>query len=318
LLLHGKTASKQDFVRIEKQCTAGQDIRPIGSDVAVGQLVLEKGTLLRAAEIGILATVGAFQVEVFRTPAVAVFSTGDELSEPDVSKLPLGHIRDSNRYMLLSALHGLGCEVVDLGIASDATADLESKLAEGLNRADVILTSGGVSMGELDLMKPLLEKFGTVHFGRVLMKPGKPLTFATVNHVPNNDSSSGSSTSSQPHQRSKLIFGLPGNPVSSLVTFTLFVVPSLKKVSGWANPHHRTIKARTTSDIRLDPLRPEYHRATISWDHQHGCYSATSTGRQISSRLLSMVSANAFLIIPQGDGKLPTGSMVDALHIDLY
>lgn len=278
--------------------------------------MLEKGTLIGAAEVGILATVGAFEVDVFPRPVVAVLSTGDELTEPNVSHLPLGHIRDSNRYMLMSALTGLGCEVVDLGIASDSSSDLESKLMDGLNRADILLTSGGVSMGELDLMKPLLEKFGTVHFGRVLMKPGKPLTFATIDNV---ESVATSTTTSQqePIARKKLVFGLPGNPVSSLVTFTLFVVPSLKKVSGWSNPHHKIVKVKTTSDIKLDSTRPEYHRATIAWDQQSGHYSAVSTGRQISSRLLSMVSANAFLLIPQGEGKLPAGSLVDALHLDL-
>lgn len=315
-MLPEKTASNQDVVRVEKVCTVGQDIRPIGSDVAVGQLVLEKGTFLRAAEIGILATVGAHEVEVFPRPVVAVLSTGDELTEPSVTQLPLGHIRDSNRYMLMSALAGLDCEVVDLGIASDSNEDLESKIIEGLDRADIILTSGGVSMGELDLMKPLLQKFGTVHFGRVLMKPGKPLTFATIDRPMFSKDPSVAADSNQTLRR-KLVFGLPGNPVSSLVTFTLFVIPSIRKVSGWRQPHHPIVKAKTTTEIRLDSTRPEYHRATITWDHQAGLYLAVSTGRQISSRLLSMVSANAFLLIPQGEGKLPAGSLVDALHLEL-
>lgn len=303
LLLNEKTASNQDIVKIEKASKVGQDIRPIGSDVEVGQLVLSKGTLLRAAEIGILATVGASEVEVYPHPVVGILSTGDELVEPSTShSLGPGQIRDSNRYMLLSALHELNCKTVDLGISSDSSEDLKKRILAGLSQSDILLTSGGVSMGELDLIKPLLESIGTVHFGRVHMKPGKPLTFASMNY----------------EGRNRLVFGLPGNPVSSLVTFTLFVVPSIRKISGHANPHHQVVQAKTTSDIRLDNTRPEYHRATLSWDLTQQCYVATSTGRQISSRLLSMVSATAFLLIPQGEGKLAAGSLVSALVVAPY
>jgi gephyrin len=286
-------------VKIEKQCSVGQDIRPIGSDVSVGQQVLAKGTFLRPAEIGILATVGTHEVEVFPAPEVAVLSTGDELVEPDSRILQPGQIRDSNRLMLLSALRENSCPVIDLGISSDEHKILESRIMEGLGKADILITSGGVSMGELDLIKPLLEKLGTVHFGRVLMKPGKPLTFASVHY----------------QGKQRLVFGLPGNPVSSLVTFTLFVIPSLRKICGFENPHHKVIQAKTTSPMKLDTTRPEYHRATVHWDLEQQCYCATSTGRQISSRLLSMVSANAFLLVPQGTGSIETGSMVSALIV---
>jgi gephyrin len=317
LLLPEKTVQNQEIVRIEKKCTVGQDIRPIGSDVAIGQLVLSKGTLLRAAEIGILATVGAWTIEVFPTPKVAVLSTGDELVDPSQAhydatgseKLKQGLIRDSNRHMLLAALKERRVNVLDLGISSDHLDQLEAKIKTGLEEADVLITSGGVSMGELDLMKPILEKFGTVHFGRVLMKPGKPLTFATVD--PSKlDGSKTQSTSP------KLVFGLPGNPVSSLVTFTLFVIPSLKKIAGHTEPHHKVVQAKTTMEVRLDSTRPEYHRCTLLWDLEQSCFLATSTGRQISSRLLSMVSANAFLVVPQGEGKLSAGSLVNALLLD--
>lgn len=317
-MLPEKTAENQEIVKIEKKCTVGQDIRPIGSDVEVGQLVLAKGTVIKAAEIGILATVGAWTIKVYPMPKVAVLSTGDELVDPsksnydvtDVNQLNKGHIRDSNRHMLITALKERKATVIDLGISSDELTQLESKIQQGLEQADVLITSGGVSMGELDLMKPILEKFGTVHFGRVLMKPGKPLTFATV------DSSKLTGANASGAQK-KLVFGLPGNPVSSLVTFTLFVVPSLKKIAGFKEPHHKVVKAKTTSDLRLDPSRPEYHRCTIAWDHEQSCYLAVSTGRQISSRLLSMVSANAFLVVPQGEGKVTAGSTLDALYLDL-
>lgn len=313
------------MVRIEKAVKSGADIRPIGSDVSAGQLVLKRGTFLRAAEIGILATVGAAEIQVYPPPIVGVLSTGDELQDPSVPELKPGHIRDSNRYMLLTALKALGVEAVDLGVASDEASDLENKLVGGLNRVDILLTSGGVSMGELDLMKPLLEKLGTVHFGRVLMKPGKPLTFATVkrsNTATTSDSQANTTGSSDgalegDQNGVKLIFGLPGNPVSSLVTFTLFVIPAIKKIIGHANPHHKIVKAKISTKIVLDPQRPEYHRATLTWDPTSNLYVAESTGRQISSRLLSMVSANAFLLIPRGEGVYEPGTVVDAMHLEL-
>lgn len=303
------------MVRIEKAVKSGGDIRPIGSDVSSGQLVLKKGALIRAAEIGILATVGAAEIAVYPTPVVGVLSTGDELQEPSVAELPPGHIRDSNRFMLLTAIKSLGAQAVDLGVARDEAADLESKMVKGLERVDILLTSGGVSMGELDLMKPLLEKLGTVHFGRVLMKPGKPLTFATVKRT--NADGTSSDSADAPTVGPKMIFGLPGNPVSSIVTFTLFVVPAIKKIFGHANPHHKQVQAKLTTKIVLDPQRPEYHRATLTWDSEAQIYLAESTGRQISSRLLSMVSSNAFLQIPRGEGVYEPGTIVTAMHLEL-
>lgn len=277
--------------------------------------------------MGILATVGAAEVLVYPSPVVGVLSTGDELQDPSVAELKPGHIRDSNRYMLLTALKTLGAKAVDLGVASDEASDLEHKMVDGISKVDIILTSGGVSMGELDLMKPLLEKLGTVHFGRVLMKPGKPLTFATVKREENatKSSSKESSNSSDDSKDSssaeslppKLIFGLPGNPVSSLVTFTLFVIPAIKKMMGYANPHHKLVQAKTTSRIVLDPQRPEYHRCTLTWSEEQQCYLAESTGRQISSRLLSMVSANGFLLIPRAEGVYEPGTSVQAMHLEL-
>lgn len=313
------------MVRIEKAVKVGGDIRPIGSDVSQGQLVLKRGTFIRAAEIGILATVGAAEINVYPTPVVGVLSTGDELQDPSVAELKPGHIRDSNRFMLLTALKSLGAQAVDLGVASDEATDLEKKMVDGLDRVDILLTSGGVSMGELDLMKPLLEKLGTVHFGRVLMKPGKPLTFATVKRsnvsTPSESQPASSETSAGAQSGDsigpKMIFGLPGNPVSSLVTFTLFVVPAIKKIFGHANPHHKLVQAKLTTKIVLDPQRPEYHRATLTWDTTSQVYLAESTGRQISSRLLSMVSSNAYLMIPRGEGVYEPGTIVTAMHLEL-
>jgi gephyrin len=287
-----------DQIHIKKGVRAGDDVRPVGVDVRAGETVLQAGDYLGVAEIGLLATVGVTQAPVYPRPRVAVLSTGDELVEPHQPLGP-GQIRDSNRAMLLAAVRASGGEPVDLGIGGDSQAQLESYVQRGLREADILLTSGGVSMGDLDLIKPLLEHAGTVHFGRVAMKPGKPVTFATA----------------EIEGKRRLVFGLPGNPVSSLVTFYLFGVPAMRKLAGWPNPRLRRVHARLAQALPLDPYRPEYHRATLRWDEAEQCFIAGSTGSQSSSRLLSMRTANALLELPQQEGRLEAGAMVPALLI---
>ncbi len=183
----------------------GAYIRPVGQDIERGQLVLPTGTLLGPPELGLLGTVGRTEVVVHRQPRVAVMSTGDEVVAPQRKPQP-GQIRDANRFGLMGALTQLGLEVVDLGIVPDEAESVRAAIAHGLTGADVLLTSGGVSMGQLDLVKPYLAKRGTVHFGRVRSKPGKPVTFATVAGKP--------------------CFALPGFPVSALVCFEIYVRPA--------------------------------------------------------------------------------------------
>lgn len=292
----------QRLVRIQQQVRPGDDIRKIGADIGTGETVLDAGVHLGAAEVGLLATVGAAQVQVYPRPRVAILSTGDELVEPHQAIGP-GQIRDSNRAMLMAAVTAAGALPLDLGIGIDTAAALRTKMERGLQEADVLLTSGGVSMGDLDLIKPILAQAGTVHFGRIRMKPGKPLTFATV------------TIDDQP----KLVFGLPGNPVSSLVTYYLFVAPALHKLAGWPDPHLRRLQAHLAQPLPLDAYRPEYHRATVTWEQTlnagRGGYLAVSTGSQASSRLLSMRTANALLELPQAEGVLPAGTVVTALWI---
>jgi gephyrin len=291
-------------VRIRTAVRPCADVRPVGVDVAAGEAVLGAGVRLGPAELGLLATVGATAVSVYPRPRVALLSTGDELVEPGQ---PLGpaQIRDSNRTMLRAAVTAQGGVAVDLGIGRDDQAELTARIHSGLATADVLLTSGGVSMGELDLIQPLLEAQGTVHFGRIRMKPGKPLTFATA-------MSAG---------RKKLVFGLPGNPVSSLVTFYLLAVPALRQLAGWSTPELPRVQAVLAQPLRLDAYRPEYHRAVVRWEttlHDgRGGLLATSTGSQASSRLLSARTANALLELPQGEGTLPAGAIVSALLIDV-
>ncbi|MCB9137370.1 MAG: molybdopterin molybdenumtransferase MoeA [Caldilineaceae bacterium] len=289
-------------VRINTTVAPGQDVRPIGLDVQAGQTLLAAGARLGAAEIGLLSTAGATAVRCYPRPRVAILSTGDELVEPDQLPGP-GQIRDSNRAMLAAAIRQGGGEVVDLGIGRDDQAQLEASVQRGLREADILLTSGGVSMGDLDLIKPLLDHAGRVHFGRIRMKPGKPLTFATADAG----------------GRRTLIFGLPGNPVSSLVTFYLMALPAMRRLAGHPQPALPQVQAHLAQPLALDPQRPEYHRATLRWDSRlndgRGGFLAVSTGSQASSRLLSMRSANALLELPQGQGELASGAVVDAFVI---
>ena len=296
------SAGQQKRVRIKSRVRAGDDVRAIGVDVAKGQQVLAMGDRLGPAEIGLLATVGAARLKVFRRPKVALLSTGDELVEPG-DRLGPGQIRDSNRATLRAVIDEVGGVAIDLGIGRDSQTQLEERINHGLSQADILVTSGGVSMGDLDLLKPILEQRGRVHFGRIRMKPGKPLTFATADV----------------DGQTRLIFALPGNPVSSLVTFYLFAAPAMRKMMGMADPRLCRVQASLAQPLRLDAQRPEYHRANLSWDPSlHGGvggYIAGSTGSQASSRLLSMRSANALLELPQQEGELPAGSTVTALLI---
>ncbi|XP_026146233.1 gephyrin-like isoform X2 [Carassius auratus] len=305
LLRESEDGTEELEVRILVQARPGQDIRPIGHDIKRGECVLAKGTHMGPSEIGLLATVGVTEVEVQKFPVVAVMSTGNELLNPEDDLNP-GKIRDSNRSTLLATIQEHGYPTINLGIVGDNPDDLLNALNEGISRADVIITSGGVSMGEKDYLKQVLDidLHAQIHFGRVFMKPGLPTTFATLDM----DGSR------------KLIFALPGrdgNPVSAVVTCNLFVIPALRKMQGILDPRPTIIKARLSCDVKLDP-RPEYHRCILTWHHQEPLPWAQSTGNQVSSRLMSMRSANGLLMLPPKTEQyveLHKGEVVDVMVI---
>lgn len=293
----------ETHVTILVEVKVGNSIRPIGYDIKQGEVVLKAGDRITPAEVGLLATCGISSVSLVASPVVGVLSTGDELVEPG-EPLSGGLIRDTNRSTLLAYVKTQGATALDLGIARDTDGGLKAALTSALERCDIIVTSGGVSMGEKDLLKPLLESLGTIHFGRMNMKPGKPTTFATV----------------EVNGRKKLVLGVPGNPVSCLVTSHLLCSPAIKRMRGYSveDSKHCQVEVRLQESLKLDPERPEYHRAMVSWSGSgaDGHLIGTSTGPQASCRLLSCRGANALLCLPTGTGSLPKGTTVAAILID--
>ena len=287
------TEEADGMVTLHRRVGSNAEVRPVAQDIARGQKVLEEGSCLGPQEIGLLASLGRTSVQAYPRPRVAVLSSGNEIIEPDATPGP-GQIRDSNRYTLMAAVQRAGAEAVSLGIGSDTQEALRHKILEGLTSCDALVTSGGVSMGKLDLIKPILETIGQVHFGRVNMKPGKPLTFATVVDKP--------------------VFALPGFPVSSLVAFEIFVRPALRQMAG----HHHILRPRVPVTLAVglegDAWRPEFHRVHLSRTTEG--LTARSTGMQSSARLLSMVGANGLLALPKRAEPFAAGETVDAILLD--
>jgi molybdopterin molybdotransferase len=307
-----------DSVTVPAGLQPGSNFHAPGADVREGELVIPTGSALGPAEIGLAAALGMPELRVGRRPKVALMSTGDELVE--VGMAPgRGQIADSNRWALLAALREAGAEVKLLGIAPDRPDELRELVTSALHDADVLVTSGGVSVGTHDLVKPLLESLGTVHIGRVKLKPGKPFTFATLFPSPRR----GAISKSEPDRARaqgqgegvKLAFGLPGFPVSSLVTFEVFVRPALRKMQGFAQLHRPTLQVRLGFEARAVGDRTEYHRVTL---HREGAeLVAQTTGSQSSSRLMSLAGAHALVRVAPGDQGVKSGSLVEALILSL-
>lgn len=284
-----------DAVTVPAAVTAGANFHRVGADLAVGDVILRAGIQLGAAEIGIAAATGRARLPVRRRPRIALMSTGDELVEVGRTPGP-GQIPDSNRWALLAALREAGAEVTVLGIAPDEAGALRRFVTQALGDADALVTSGGVSVGTHDLVKPLLESLGTVHVGRVKLKPGKPFTFATLDG-------------------GKVAFGLPGFPVSSLVTFEVFVRPALRKMQGFAQVHRPLLAVRLGYDARPTAERTEYQRVTLRREGNE--LVAETTGSQSSSRLMSLAGAHALVRVPAGEKGISAGTVVEALILSL-
>ena len=285
-----RTRAEGQAVWIDAPASPGQHIRSAGGDMRAGQLVLPAGTRLEAAHLGLLASLGHAQARVAARPRVGVLATGNELVPPD-QPLSAGKVRNANSYTLCALAEAAGAEVEFLGIAPDDRAALEATLRRELERTDVLITSGGVSMGDFDYVKHLVAELGlSVHFREVNVKPGKPVVFAT--------------------QGARLFFGLPGNPVSSMVSFQQLVRPALRKLQHARHTGLRTLRAAIVESYSKSDDRRHFLRGMLS-THGDGQLQVRLTGAQDSNILYSMGRANCFVVLDEVCSAVAPGDAVD-------
>lgn len=277
-------------VRIDAAVAVGQHTRSAGEDVQPGDVVLSAGTLVSAGHVGVLRTIGVEKVEVHRRPRVGVLSTGDELVDGP-GPLREGQIRDSNRHTLLALVAAAGAEPVDLGLAPDDADRIAAGIRQGTDSCDAVLTSGGVSMGDVDLVKQVLDVIGDMRWMQIAIKPAKPFAFGLVDDVP--------------------VFGLPGNPVSSMVSFELLARPALRRLAG--HPDERLLRPAVAA-VAPDGLRrapdgkTHFARVAVTVGAD-GRLEARSAGGQGSHQLTGMAGANALAVLPDGGGVAPGGDV---------
>jgi molybdopterin molybdotransferase len=288
VIMQEQVRAEGDNIFIGNTHQIGQNVRHIGEDIKTKQLVLKAGRRFNAADIGLLASLGIKQAAARPLLKVAFFSTGDELVSLN-NKLQPGQIYDSNRYTLIAMLNRFGATIIDMGVVKDNRESIESAFNEASNQADVLITTGGVSVGDADYVKEALEKLGNINFWKIAMKPGRPLAYGKLNTC---------------H-----FFGLPGNPVSSMVTFYQFVLPALKKLQSELQTDDITLPLKCTTPIRKNPGRVEYQRGIMEYD-SNGELVVRTTGGQGSHMLSSMVIANCFIILPMECKNIEAGDRV--------
>jgi molybdopterin molybdotransferase len=272
---------------------AGQNVRYAGEDLKVGVPVLSPGHVLRPADLGLVASLGIGEVKVRRRLRVAFFSTGDELASIGTA-LKEGEVYDSNRYTLHGMLSRLGVEILDLGVVRDEPKALEAAFRDASKRADVVITTGGVSVGEADFVKQLMAKLGEVLFWKIAMRPGRPMAFGKIGAA--------------------YLFGLPGNPVAVMVTFYQFVRPALLYVSGRSGLDFPLLRVSSSENIRKVPGRTEYQRGVLFRDGDE--WKVRTTGQQGSGVLRSMSEANCFIVLEHDRGKVAAGELVSVQLFD--
>ena len=283
-------------IRIEQKPGIGQNVRQAGEDISIGSVVLETGHQITPADLGIIASMGTGEVRVRRRPRVAFFSTGNELrsiGEP----LEEGQIYDSNRYSLYGMLTRLDVDVIDLGVVRDDPLALKATLDKAARISDVIITSGGVSVGEADYIKPVLQEMGKMDFWKISMKPGRPLSFGHIGET--------------------CFFGLPGNPVAVMVTFYQFVQPAIQYIASGRIPVRHSLFAEATSPIRKKPGRYEFVRGALT-QNESGLFQVHNLGKQGSGILTSMSQANCFILLPEESENIEPGDMVMVQPFDHF
>lgn len=283
-------------VRVDIEVPVGNHVRPAGDDLSIGQIVFESGVVLTAGHLGVLNSLGVEAVLAYPRMRVGVVSTGDELVEGGGALEP-GQIRDSNRRTLLALAAQAGCDVVDLGIARDTEHAITEAIERGVVGCDAVLTSGGVSMGDIDLVKVILDRMGDMRWMQIAIKPAKPFAFGLV---PAGD------------DRVTPVFGFPGNPVSSMVSFELLGRPALRQAMGHADIDRPIVRAIADGDLgRRSDAKTHFARVAARYG-EDGRVHVSSSGGQGSHQLGSMAAANALAILPDGDGVAP-GDDVDVM-----
>jgi molybdopterin molybdotransferase len=291
VVMQEHVTADETLATIPSAVKPGGNIRHPGEDMKAGTTVLKAGHLLTAADIGLIASLGIGEVTVVRRPRVAIFSTGDELKGIGQT-LSEGDIYDSNRYTLKALLSRYSVEIIDLGVIPDDHTKIRSVLSQAANIADLVVTSGGVSVGEADFVKKTLDELGQVGFWRIAMKPGKPLAFGNLGKA--------------------FFLGLPGNPVSVMATFILFARPALMKLQGRAISPPLSFRAELDCNIRKSPGRRDYQRGILRQDDL-GKLHVSTTGTQGSHVLSSMSKANCFIVIPRESGDAASGTKVEVI-----
>jgi molybdopterin molybdotransferase len=281
------TRGEGDRVQVMEELARGTNVRRAGEDVRAGEKVLEAGRIIAPAELGMLASLGRARVRCFRRAVVGIISTGDELVGLEEELSP-GKIRDSNSYTLYGMVREAGGEPLRLGVVRDDASLLEGTILENLERVDLFVTSGGVSVGDYDMVKDVLSKLGEMNFWKVAMRPGKPQAFG--------------------HIKGKPLFGLPGNPVSVMVSFEQFVRPALLKMMGRSELFRPQVTAVLDSPMGRKEGRTEFIRVVVEW--REGRYHARPTGPQGSGILRSMVLGNGLAVLPPQVGRLEEGEEV--------
>jgi len=277
-------------VHILAPARAGDHVRAAGGDVAVGERVFAPGAVLSPAHLGVLASLGCDPVTTYGRPRVGVLSTGDELREGPAPLAP-GEIRDSNRPMLLALVADAGCEPVDLGTVRDDEAALRARFDRALSQCDALVTSGGVSVGDYDVVKAVLDRLGVLQWWQIAIKPAKPLAFGTLRGSP--------------------VFGLPGNPVSSHVSFELFARPALRTMMGDPAPDRARVRAVADEPMPRSP-DGKVHFDRVRVTYVDGGYHAVRRGAQASNALAAMAAANGLAVLPDGDG-VAAGTEIEVL-----
>lgn len=281
-----------DHVVIPPGQRIGQNFRHAGEDLQAGQPALKAGKLLRPAEVGLLASLGQVEINLKRRLRVAMFSTGDELGSLG-NPLEPGQVYDSNRYTLWGMLQRLGCDTLDMGVVKDDPAALETALLQAADSCDAIITSGGVSVGEADFIRELMERLGDVAFWKIAMKPGRPMAFGKIGGA----------------DKSAWLFGLPGNPVAVMVTFYQFVRPALLKMMGTEPTTPPTFRVTCSASLKKAPGRVEFVRGMLY--QNDGVWLVQPTGAQGSGILRSMSDANCFIILEHERGNVVSGEVVN-------